>query len=76
MIELTINPQNATLDLFAFIDNSRDGVRDNGTGVSVEFNIVALTNDGIGANLTTSGDGSGSDDLEPGLQDRHHSSEC
>mgnify|MGYP001203388315 FL=1 len=66
MIELTINPQNATLDLFAFIDNSRDGVSDNGTGVSVEFNIVALTNDGLGANLTTSNDGTGSVDLEPG----------
>ena len=65
-IELTINPQNTTLDLFAFIDNSRDGVRDNGTGVSVEFNIIALTNDGIGTNLTTSEDGAGSVDLEPG----------
>ncbi len=65
-IELTINPQNATLDLFAFIDNSRDGARDNGTGVSVEFNIVALTNEGIGVNLTTSEEGTGSVDLEPG----------
>ena len=66
LIELTINPQNGTLDLFAFIDNSRDGVSDNGTGVSVEFNIVALTNNGIGTNLTTSEEGTGTVDLEPG----------
>ena len=66
MIQLIINPQNVTLDLFAFIDNSRDGVRDNGTGVSAEFSIMAMTSDGLGTSLVTSDDGTGSVNLEPG----------
>ena len=52
-IELTIFPDNSTLNLFAFIDSSRDGNVTNGTGVIADFRVVPLGQSGIQENFTT-----------------------
>ena len=65
-IELTLFPENSTLDVFAFIDNTRDGSTLNGTGVSVDFRIVSSSPDGIDLNFSTTSSGDSSVSLEPG----------
>ena len=65
-IELTIFPENSTLNLFAFIDSSRDGNVANGTGVIADFRVVPLDQSGIQENFTTSATGTASVQLEPG----------
>ena len=65
-IELTIFPDNSTLNLFAFIDSSRDGNATNGTGVIADFRVVPLGQSGIQENFTTLATGIASVQLEPG----------
>ena len=65
-IELTIFPDNSTLNLFAFIDSSRDGNVTNGTGVIADFRVVPLGQSGIQENFTTSIEGTANVQLEPG----------
>ena len=65
-IELTIFPDNSTLNLFAFIDSSRDGNATNGTGVIADFRVVPLGQSGIQENFTTQATGIASVQLEPG----------
>ena len=65
-IEITITTVNSTLDLFAFIDTSRDGNLTNGSGIVADFRIVPLNPNGIERNLTTSTTGSANIELEPG----------